>query len=53
MQKAAHKVDPNCICTYRVKRIESIVSKLSFDLAHVVPYITMKRMQERFRNSEK
>lgn len=28
IEKAAHKVDPNCICTYRVKRIESIVSKL-------------------------
>ena len=28
VEKSAHKVDPNCICTYRVKRIESIVSKL-------------------------
>lgn len=28
IEKSAHKVDPNCICTYRVKRIESIVSKL-------------------------
>ena len=26
--KMAQKVDPDCICTYRVKRIESIVSKL-------------------------
>lgn len=24
----AHKVDKNCVCTYRIKRIESIVSKL-------------------------
>ena len=28
IEKAAHKVDKNCICTYRVKRIESIISKL-------------------------
>lgn len=28
IEKTAHKVDPNCICTYRVKRIESIISKL-------------------------
>lgn len=28
IEKAAHKVDRNCICTYRVKRIESIISKL-------------------------
>lgn len=26
--KTAYKVDKNCICTYRVKRIESIISKL-------------------------
>ena len=24
----AHSVDKNCVCTYRIKRIESIVSKL-------------------------
>ncbi len=28
VEKTAHKVDNNCICTYRVKRIESIISKL-------------------------
>ena len=28
IEKAANKVDENCICTYRVKRIESIISKL-------------------------
>ena len=28
IEKVAHKVDTNCICTYRVKRIESIISKL-------------------------
>ena len=28
INRAAYKVDPNCICTYRIKRIESIVSKL-------------------------
>lgn len=28
VEKTAHKVDKNSICTYRVKRIESIVSKL-------------------------
>lgn len=28
VEKAAHRVDRNSICTYRVKRIESIVSKL-------------------------
>ena len=28
IEHAAHKVDQNCICTYRVKRIESIISKL-------------------------
>lgn len=28
LEKTAHKVDSNCICTYRVKRIESIISKL-------------------------
>lgn len=28
IEHAAHKVDKNCICTYRVKRIESIISKL-------------------------
>jgi len=28
IEKTAHRVDSNCICTYRVKRIESIISKL-------------------------
>lgn len=28
IERTAYKVDSNCICTYRVKRIESIVSKL-------------------------
>lgn len=28
IEKMAYKVDANCICTYRVKRIESIISKL-------------------------
>ena len=28
IEKEAHKVDKNCICTYRIKRIESIISKL-------------------------
>lgn len=28
IESTAHKVDANCICTYRVKRIESIISKL-------------------------
>ena len=28
INRAAYKVDSNCICTYRIKRIESIVSKL-------------------------
>ena len=28
IEKTANKVDENCICTYRVKRIESIISKL-------------------------
>ena len=28
IERAAYKVDPNCICTYRIKRIESIISKL-------------------------
>lgn len=28
LERMAHKVDADCICTYRVKRIESIVSKL-------------------------
>lgn len=28
IEKMAIKVDPECICTYRVKRIESIISKL-------------------------
>ena len=28
IEKTAYKVDNNCICTYRVKRIESIISKL-------------------------
>ncbi len=28
IETLAHKVDPNCVCTYRIKRIESIISKL-------------------------
>lgn len=28
IDKIAHKVDKECICTYRIKRIESIISKL-------------------------
>ena len=28
IQRAAQRVDEDCICTYRVKRIESIISKL-------------------------
>ena len=28
IEKVAYKVDHDCICTYRVKRIESIISKL-------------------------
>ncbi len=28
IEKVAHKIDPNCVCTYRIKRIESIISKL-------------------------
>lgn len=28
IEHSAYKVDHNCICTYRVKRIESIISKL-------------------------
>lgn len=28
IEKTAHKVDENCICTCRIKRIESIISKL-------------------------
>lgn len=28
IDRLAHKVDDNCICTYRIKRIESIISKL-------------------------
>lgn len=28
LEQMAHRVDPNCVCAYRVKRIESIVSKL-------------------------
>ena len=28
LEHTAYKVDHNCICTYRVKRIESIISKL-------------------------
>lgn len=28
LETLAHKVDSDCICTYRIKRIESIVSKL-------------------------
>ena len=28
IESLAHKVDKNCVCTYRIKRIESIVSKL-------------------------
>lgn len=28
IESLAHSVDKNCVCTYRIKRIESIVSKL-------------------------
>ncbi|MCQ2234213.1 MAG: hypothetical protein MJZ24_05675 [Paludibacteraceae bacterium] len=28
LEQLAQRVDPNCVCAYRVKRIESIVSKL-------------------------
>lgn len=28
VEELAHRVDSNCVCTYRVKRIESIISKL-------------------------
>ncbi len=28
LEQLAHKVDANCVCTYRIKRIESIISKL-------------------------
>ncbi|MBQ3576771.1 MAG: RelA/SpoT domain-containing protein [Coprobacter sp.] len=28
IEKVAHRIDHNCVCTYRIKRIESIVSKL-------------------------
>lgn len=28
LEALAHKVDENCVCTYRIKRIESIISKL-------------------------
>ena len=28
IERSAYRVDHNCICTYRVKRIESIISKL-------------------------
>ena len=28
IERAAFKIDSNCICTYRIKRIESIISKL-------------------------
>lgn len=28
IEKLAHAVDPHCVCTYRIKRIESIISKL-------------------------
>lgn len=28
IEMLAHKVDRNCVCTYRIKRIESIISKL-------------------------
>lgn len=28
IEQLAHKVDSNCVCTYRIKRIESIISKL-------------------------
>lgn len=28
IERLAHKVDPHCVCTYRIKRIESIISKL-------------------------
>lgn len=28
LERMAHRVDKNCICTYRIKRIESIISKI-------------------------
>ncbi len=28
IEQLAHKIDANCVCTYRIKRIESIISKL-------------------------
>jgi ppGpp synthetase/RelA/SpoT-type nucleotidyltranferase len=28
IEEQAHKVDPNCVCTFRIKRIESIISKI-------------------------
>ncbi len=28
LDKLAHDIDKNCVCTYRIKRIESIISKL-------------------------
>lgn len=28
IETLSHSVDPNCVCTYRIKRIESIISKL-------------------------
>ena len=28
LEKLAHKVDKDCVCTYRIKRIESIISKI-------------------------
>lgn len=28
LEKSAHKIDKDCICTYRVKRIDSIISKM-------------------------
>lgn len=28
IEQLAHKIDSNCVCTYRIKRIESIISKL-------------------------
>ena len=28
VERMAHSIDPDCICTYRIKRFESIISKL-------------------------
>ena len=42
IEKAAYKVDENCICTYRVKRIESIINFLTFNntIMRVLVYLS-------------